>query len=204
MFCACALPTRLLTLLASAVVCPRLCLASDVMRMCSTEDAGRTCAVFGAFEGVAVATAVIAAARAVGLPPPTVLTLALAVVCGLAVAMFVRDYVRFRVYAEHYSHERAREKWCVLRGACPAPVAALRRRSGNDVCPCVWLVARGGCVCVAGSWHRTLRVKSKRWLSCTRNWVCRAKTRTWSSGRCPSGCPYTRLCCRRTCCGCSD
>ena len=86
-----------------------------------TESCARNCAVYGAFEGAAVASTVIAAARALGLPPPTAITLALACVVGLAAALFVRDYVRFRSYDEHYHHERRREKWCGHRGGGHMP-----------------------------------------------------------------------------------
>lgn len=69
------------------------------------------CAVYGAFDGVMTASAVIAAGAAAGLPMGTLMALAWAATLGLAAAAGVRTYLSFTSDLAFYARERKREGW---------------------------------------------------------------------------------------------
>jgi len=111
-----------------------------------------------------VSTAVIAAGHAVSVPDATVITMAVAIVVGIALAMFARDYIRFRAYAQHYAHELQREKWCDC-GVCGLSLVRLSPH-----------VAR--CLPTTGSWSRFPKERSVRWWSCMKSLVSQQRMPT--------------------------
>eukprot|EP00462_Mataza_sp_D1_P026677 CAMPEP_0175133954 /NCGR_PEP_ID=MMETSP0087-20121206/7921_1 /TAXON_ID=136419 /ORGANISM="Unknown Unknown, Strain D1" /LENGTH=272 /DNA_ID=CAMNT_0016416485 /DNA_START=25 /DNA_END=843 /DNA_ORIENTATION=- len=71
----------------------------------------RMCALWGAFEGSAIATAICAALTGADLETSNVITITISCILTLSVALFARDFIRYRGETRHYFRERARESW---------------------------------------------------------------------------------------------
>lgn len=80
-------------------------------RHCRGASSLEKCTVYGGFDGLMAAGAVIGAGAALGLPHSQLLALALTVVCCLALAIAWRTYLRFTSDATYYARERSREQW---------------------------------------------------------------------------------------------